>query len=165
MRNIKIEKVTLNIGTGEPGLKLENAIYLLKKITNAQPVECASKKRIPTWGVRPGLVIGCKVTIRKKEAEELLKRLFIASEKKLSSKKFDNNGNFSFGVAEYIDIPGMEYDPKVGIIGLEAAVTLERPGFRIKKRKVHKAKIPTRTKITKKDAMDFIKEKFGVEII
>ena len=54
MRKIKIEKITLNIGTGMPGEKLEKALKLLQKISQSKPVSRKTKKRIPTWGVRPG---------------------------------------------------------------------------------------------------------------
>ncbi len=52
----------------------------------------------------------------------------------------------------------------MGIIGLEAAVTLERPGFRIKRRKIKKAKIPARHRITKEEAIQFVKDKFNLNI-
>ena len=162
MQEIRLEKVTLNIGTGGPGDPLDKAIKLLNKIAQAKPVPTKSKKRIPTWGLRPGLQIGCKVTVRKKKAEELLKRLLTAKENKLDPSKIDKTGNLSFGIQEYIDIPGVEYDISIGIIGLEVAVTLERPGFRIKKRQLQKKKIPVKHQITKQDAMKFMKEKFNV---
>jgi large subunit ribosomal protein L5 len=162
MQEIRIEKVTLNIGTGGPGENLDKAIKLLNKIADAKPVATTSKKRIPTWGLRPGLQIGCKVTVRKKKAEELLKRLLIARSNKLSKSNIDQTGNLSFGIPEYIEIPGVEYDISIGIIGLEAAVTLERPGFRIKKRQLFKRKVPHKHQISKEDTVKFMKEKFSV---
>ena len=71
----------------------------------------------------------------------------------------------SFGITEYINIPGIEYRPEIGIIGLEVAVTLERPGFRIKRRMLKKSKIGKSHLITKEDAMNFIKNKFNIEIV
>ena len=38
MRDVYVEKVTLNIGTGGPGESLDKAIRLLNSITNAKPV-------------------------------------------------------------------------------------------------------------------------------
>ena len=73
MRDIRIEKVTLNCGVGEAGDKLDNAMKLLEQITGKKPVKTTTMKRIPTWGVRPKLTIACKVTIRHQEAVELLK--------------------------------------------------------------------------------------------
>ena len=162
MKNISIEKITLNVGVGEAGDKLEKAVKLLNKITGQKPVKTRTFKRIPGWSIRPKLEIATKVTIRK-NPEKLLKRLFQAIENRLEESKFDNNGNFSFGIEEYINIPEVEYDIEIGIIGLDIAVTLQRPGFRIKKR-LNKAKIKKQHKITREEAIEFIKNKFNINI-
>jgi len=164
MREIKIEKVTLNIGTGEPGDKLDKAIKLLSMISGAKPVQTVAKKRIPTWGIRPGLAIGCKVTLRKEKAYELIQRLLKAVNNKISERKIDKFGNFSFGVKEYIEVPGAKYDPSIGIIGFEAAVTLMRPGYRVKERMLKRSKIGNKHAITKQDTIKFLNEKFEVEV-
>ena len=75
MKNIKIEKITLNIGAGKDQSKLEKGIKLLKMLTGIVPIKTTSTKRIPGWGLRIGLPIGCKLTLRKKAAREILKRL------------------------------------------------------------------------------------------
>ena len=165
MREIKIEKVTLNIGTGEPGAKLDKAMKLLSSISGMKPVATKTKKRIPGWKIRPGLEIGCRVTMRKQLAKDVLKRLLTSINNKIESKRFDTNGNFSFGVKEYLEIPGVKYDPDIGIIGLEAAVTLQRPGFRITRRRIKKRKIHPKHLITKEEAMEFIKKEFNAEVI
>jgi len=162
MRNICVEKVTLNIGAGGPGEKLDKAMKLLNSITNLKAVQTSSKKRIPTWGVRPNLAIACKVTVRGKKAEDLLRRLLQAVDNKLPTSKFDNFGNFSFGIPEYIDIPDVPYDAGIGVIGLEVAATLERQGFRIKRRSVKRSKIGRKHLLTTSESVDFIKNKFGV---
>lgn len=164
MRNIEIEKVTLNIGTGGPGDKLEKAYKLLKKIANATPVKTKTKKRIPTWGIRPNLEIGCKVTLRREKAEEVLKRVLATVKQKISRSKFDKFGNLSFGIEEYISIPGVEYDATIGIIGLECAVTLRRKGFRIASRRIQQRPIPPRHRISSEECMGFMREKFNVTI-
>jgi len=79
-------------------------------------------------------------------------------------KSFDKNGNLSFGIPEYLEIPDMEYIPEVGIIGLEVAVTLERPGYRVKKRSYLRRSIPERHTITKDEGVKFMKEKFNIII-
>ena len=136
MKKIRTEKVTLNIGVGGPGDKLDKAMKLLNNISGVKSVQTKAgpSMRIPTWGVRPNLPIACKVTVRGEKAEKLLKRLLQAVDNKLPTRKFDKFGNFSFGIPEYIDIPDVPYDQSIGVIGLEVAVTLERPGFRIKRR-------------------------------
>ncbi len=164
MKQIRVDKITLNIGVGSPGDKLEKAMKLLKSITGAKSVATTTNKRIPTWGVRPNLQIACKVTVRGKRAEEILINLLKAVDGKILRRKFDNYGNFSFGIAEYIDIPLVEYDPSIGVIGLEVAVTLARPGFRIKNRSVMKRKIPNSHRINNEEAIQFVKEKFKISV-
>ena len=164
MQEIRIEKITLNIGTQGPGEKLEKALKLLNKISGMKAVPTTTNKRIPTWDVRPGLQIGCKVTIRGKKAEELLDRLLKSNVENITSLKFDSSGNFSFGVPEYIDIKGIEYDASIGIIGLNVAVTLTRPGFRIKKRTIKQRSIPKKIQITKQEAVSFINQKYNIGV-
>lgn len=161
MKQIKIGKLTLNMGVGETGDKLNKAVKLLEVISNAKAVKTKTFKRIPTWGVRPGLQIGCKVTLRREKARNILSQLLKAVDNKIPQSKFDTNGNFSFGIKEYIDIPGIEYIPEIGILGLEAAVTLERPGFRIK-RKLKSHKLGSSHKITKQEAIAFMEKNFHV---
>ena len=142
MRKIRVEKVTLNIGAGKDEEKMKKGKKLLKMVTGIEPVNTFTSKRIPGWGLRPGLAIGCKITLRHDKAIEVLKKLLEAKDNILSLNNFDERGNLSFGIAEYIDIPGMKYDPEIKIMGLEVAVTLERPGFRIKKRRIQKKTLP-----------------------
>jgi large subunit ribosomal protein L5 len=162
MRKIIITKITLNIGAGKDEDLLKRGLKLLQKIAPNEPVKTSTKKRIPGWGLRAGLVIGCKVTIRK-ELKEILQKLLAAKKNKLSSKCFDESGNFSFGIPEYIDIEGLNYDPDLKMMGLEAAVTLERPGYRVKKRKINPKSVGKKHQITKSEAIDFVKS-LGVEI-
>jgi len=160
----RIEKLTLNVGAGKDQTRLEKGVVLLKMITGIEPVKTVTQKRIPAWGLRPGLPIGCMLTLRKQKAFEILKRLLQAKEHKLMPSQFDNAGNISFGIHEYIDIPGVNYDPKIGVIGLQVCVTLEKPGYRIKRRKLEQKKIPPVHKITKQEAMEFMMKQFGVKI-
>lgn len=164
MRTIRIEKITLNIGAGKDQNKLEKGLKLLKSLTAAEPIKTVTQKRIPGWGVRPGLPIGCKVTLRKKNAIEVLKRLLDAKSFVLEESQFDDNGSIAFGIKEYIDIKDAKYDPEIGIMGLEVCVTLERPGFRIKRRKLFKGKVGKKHKITKEEAIEFMKNEFNVKI-
>ncbi len=164
MRTIRLEKATVNIGAGKEQSMLEKGIKLIKSLTGKEPVKTITNKRIPTWGLRPGIPIGCKLTLRGKEAEDILKRMLSAKSNTLSAAKFDNEGNVSFGVPEYIDIEGSKYDPEVGIIGLQISATLTRPGFRLKNRKVKPKTIPKQHRITKEEAIKFMKDKFNIKI-
>lgn len=163
MQRVEIEKVTLNIGCGGDLEKIEKAKKLLEILTKQKPLTTLSRKR-STFGIARGKPIGVKVTLRKKKAEDFLKLALTAKGNKLDSKQFDENGNFSFGIEEYIELPGVKYIPEIGILGMNVCVTLKKPGYRIKYRKVQKKKIPKKYRITKEEAIDWVRKKFGVEI-
>ncbi len=164
MQQPRIEKVTLNVGAGKEQSRLEKGVAILRMITGIEPMKTVTNKRIPTWGLRPGLPIGCKLTLRKNKAEEVLKRLLDAKNKKLQPSQFDETGNISFGIHEYIDIPGVTYDPKIGVLGLQVCITLEKPGYRIKRRKVEPKKLPKKHMVSKQEAMVFMQKNFGITI-
>ncbi|MDP3918907.1 MAG: 50S ribosomal protein L5 [Nanoarchaeota archaeon] len=165
MKEIQIEKVTLNIGAGKPGPELEKSKILLNKISGMKPSETRTKKRIPGWSLRPNLVIGCKVTIRGDKAMEVVKNLLGAKDMMLSKRAFDNSGNFAFGIHEYLDIPSLDYMPDVGMKGLEISVTLKRKGgYRLKRRSLMARKIPQRHSVSKEEAITFAKEKIGLKL-
>ena len=166
MRKIRIAKLTLNVGAGKDQALLEKGVKLIKHITGEDPVKTKTNKRIQAWGLRPGLPIGCKLTMRDPEKiSELLSRLLDAKEFSLSKKQFDDAGNVSFGIHEYIDIPKVEYNPDIGIIGFQICVTLQRPGYRIREKRLKRAKINHNHRVSQDDAINFMKENFKVKII
>ena len=145
-RQIRIEKVVLSVGgTAE---QLEKGVKLLKIITGKIPAKMKSHKRIPTFGVRPKLEVGAVVTIRG-NAKEILKRMLTAIDNKLRKKQISEN-NFSFGIKEYIEIPGMEYQRDIGIMGFDVTVVFKRAGRRVRIRKIKTGKIPDKTKNNKR---------------
>lgn len=162
MREIKIEKVTLNIGCGDDKQKIEKAQKLLEKLTESKPVITSSKKR-STFGVAKGKPLGVKVTLRKDKAVEFFNSLLKSVDNRLKSSQIDKDGNISFGVREYIDLPNVRYSPEIGMLGMDAAVTLERPGYHVKKRRVRKAIIGKKHKINKEDTINWLKQK-GVSV-
>ncbi|HZX34767.1 MAG TPA: 50S ribosomal protein L5 [archaeon] len=165
MRNIRIEKVTVNMGVGQTGDELKKASAILQTVTGAKPVLTKCKVKQPAWGLRLGLTIGAKVTLRGEKAEKFLREAFTAKGNKLKGKSFDRRGNFGFGIKEHIDLPKIKYDPVLGIRGMDVLVTLERPGYRVKKRKLEKVS-PAKSHIIRSDeAIDFVKQRFGVEVI
>jgi large subunit ribosomal protein L5 len=164
MREIKVEKVVLNMGIGEGGDRLANAEKILKAITGRIPTRTHAKKTIREWNVKRGSPIGCKVTLRGKVAEEMLDRLLQAVGRRLKESSFDDFGNFSFGIKEHIDIPGCRYDPEVGVFGLDVCVSLCRPGYRIRDRKRQARPVPKSHRVTKQEAIEFISKKFNVRV-
>lgn len=165
MREIRIEKVVLNIGTGEGGDKLANAERVLESIVKQKPARTYAKKLVREWGVKCGSPIGCVVTLRGERAVETLKRLLGAVERRVKRDSFDNDGNFAFGIKEQIDIPGVSYDPELGIFGMDVCVTLMRPGYRIRRRRRLTRPIPPSHRVTKEEAVNFMTSKFGVQVV
>jgi len=163
MRKIRLEKVTINVGAGEAGSKLEDAKKLVEKFSENKIVVTKTHRRT-TFGVAKNRPIGVKVTIRGEPAKEFLGKVLHSLDNRLSVEQFDNNGNFSLGIKEYIHIPGIKYDPEIGIMGMDVCVTLERPGFRIKRRKVRPKRIGRKHRITKEEAQEWVRKEFGVEI-
>lgn len=165
MQEIRIEKLTLNIGAGRDEKVLERAVKLLKHITGVDPVQTTTTKRLAAWGLRPGLPIGAKITLREKEqVKALVKRLFAAKENRIKKSWFDNHGNISFGIHEYVDIPDVRYETDIGMLGLQVCITLTRPGFRVKQRKIRKAKLGKKHLITREDAMKYVIDEFKLKM-
>ena len=165
MKKISLAKVVLNMGVGKSGDPIEIGKKALEQITGKKPNARNAKKAQRDWGVRKGEPIGIAVTVRDNDATELLKRLLIVKDNQIKEKAFDNEGNLSFGIKEHIDIPEIKYDPKIGILGLEVSVSLARPGFNIKLRSGRKTKVGKNHRITKNDAIKFLTEEFGVEVV
>lgn len=165
MRQIRVEKVTLNVGIGEAGQKLENGKILLNKLTGRTPATTVAKVRSPTWKIKKGDPIGAKVTVRGAAAEDLLRRAFQAVDKTVKATSFDRSGNLSFGVHEYIDFPGVKYDPKIGVMGFDVCVTLGRKGRRVKERRRMRASgVGPKHRVTRDEAQAFMADKFGVQM-
>ena len=156
MREIRISKVTLNIGAGEAGQKLENAKTLLGMISGKKTLVTTAKVRNPLFKIKKGDPIGAKVTLRGKEALDVLQRAFKAVDHTVPESIFDKSGNFSFGVKEYIDFPGIKYDPKIGIIGFDVCVTLGRKGGRTSKRRRSKSSVGKKHRLSREDGMKFV---------
>ena len=165
MKQPMIEKVTVNIGVGEGGDRLEKAVSLLLKLTGGKPIRTKTLKRIPAFGIRPKMFVGTMVTLRGKSAEDFLKQGLASLSNKLKASSFDKYGNFAFGIKEYIDIPHVRYDPGIGVFGMDVCVTVGRKGFRVKRRRIKTSSIGSNHLLKRDESMKFIKEKFGVEVI
>jgi large subunit ribosomal protein L5 len=159
MKKIKLEKVTLNCGAGVEPHRIEKSVKLLEMMSGGKAKVIVTKKRIPAFGVRPGLKLGCKITLRKKPAADLLKRLLESIGNKLSPKSI-NPGSLAFGIKEYIEIPGVAYQRDIGLLGLDVCITLSRAGARIEERKIKRGRIPKRNRITKEETIKFMEENF-----
>ena len=161
----RIDKVVVHVGVGESGQRLVNAESILKAITHQAPVRSIAKKTLPTFGIKKHEPIGAKLTLRGKAAEDFLVLALKAAGNSLRATQFDQQGNFSFGIEEHTDFPGMKYDPEIGIFGMDVSVALKRAGYSIARRRIAQRKLPSRQRLIKDDTIEFVTKKFGVEIL
>ncbi|RXE55762.1 50S ribosomal protein L5 [Methanoculleus taiwanensis] len=164
MQDIYIDKVIVHMGVGESGERLVKAEDIVKAITGQKPVRTIAKRTQPAFGIRKGAPIGCKVTLRRKTAESFVETALAIIERNLATSQFDRTGNVSFGIEEHTDFPGMSYDPTIGIYGMDINVVLERKGVRIARRSVERRKLPAKQKVSKDEAIAFMRERYQVEV-
>lgn len=164
MEETKIAKATVNIGVGEAGELLTRAINLLESMSGQKPVRTFSKVTNPEFGIRKHQPIGCKVTLRGEKADHMIKLVLEGIGNRIDPKQFDKQGNLSFGIHEHIDIPGMRYDPDIGIFGMNVSITFEKPGYRINRRKIQQKKVPSKHRINKEETMKFMEENFQIKL-
>ncbi|UCD14284.1 MAG: 50S ribosomal protein L5 [Thermoplasmatales archaeon] len=160
-----IAKVTVNIGVGEAGEKLKKAETVLKSLTGQKPIQTFSNTTSKDWGIRKKMPIGCKVTLRKKSANKFLIEALKTKENKIADYSFDDQGNLSFGIPDYTLFEGQKYDPNIGIFGMDISITIEKPGYRIKHRRIDRRKIPHRHQVTKEETITFMRDTFNVEVV
>jgi large subunit ribosomal protein L5 len=164
MRDIGIGKVVVNITVGASGEPLDRAMTILENLTGQKPVAKRAKQTIRAWGIRRNEPIACLVTLRRDKAEELLRKTFPAVGNRISPRSFDMQGNFAYGIREHIDIPGQRYDPNLGIIGMDIMATVERPGYRVGRKRRAKGRVSQSHRVTREESIEFIKQSFGVEV-
>jgi large subunit ribosomal protein L5 len=164
MREVCVDKVVVHMGVGEGGDKLTRAVDIMHEITGNNPVRSNAKKTNPAFGIRKGAPISCKVTLRGKKASDFLATALAIIDRKISPGQFDRSGNFSFGIEEHTDFPGMSYDPQIGIYGMDINVILARKGVRVARRHIEQRKLPERQHVVLVDATNFLKEKYQVEV-
>ncbi len=165
MRKIQIDKVVVNIGVGEAGEKLRRAEKVIDILTGAKPVHLKSKKTIRDFNIRKGLPIGIKVTLRGKKAEEFLKKALWVRDYKVPNYSFDAQGNLNFGISDYTEFEGVKYDPEIGIFGMDISVVFKRPGYRVSRRRIKRAKVPMRHRVQREEAMQYMRENFNLNIL
>ncbi len=161
MRAPRLEKVILSAGATD--VDLEKAKKLLEMLTNKKAHKTITRKRIPDFGVRPGLEVGTAVTLRGEEARKILKKLLAVLNNTLKKSQIAPN-TFSFGIKEYIEIPDIEYQRDIGIRGFNVTATFSRAGARISRKKIKAAHLPQKQQVTPQEIMMFMEENFRTKV-
>lgn len=127
----KIKKVIINTSFNmsfSNKKNIEEIVNDLTLITSQKPITTKAKKSIAGFKIRKGFIIGCKVTLRKKNMYNFLNKLIsfalprIRDFKGLSNKSFDGNGNYSIGIKEYTIFPEIDYDKITNNKGMDITI-------------------------------------------
>lgn len=136
MKLPKLEKIVLNMGVGEASQdrkKIDTAVEDLALISGQKPVITRAKRSIAGFKIREGMVVGCKVTLRRGRMYEFLDRLVnvalprVRDFRGISGASFDGRGNFAMGLREQIVFPEIDYDKVDQIRGLNVVITTTAP--------------------------------------
>lgn len=127
----RLEKIVLNVGMGDAHSNsnaLAAAINELSNITGQRAVKTVAKKSIANFKIRDGYEVGCRVTLRGDRMYEFFDRLInvalprVRDFKGLSTKSFDNFGNYNFSVREQIIFPEIDFDKVDKIHGINITI-------------------------------------------
>ncbi len=166
MTDVVIDKVTVNIGVGESGEKLEKAKSVLKLLTTGNPTITKAKKTSREFGIREGQPLGVKVTLKGEEMDRFLRAALWVKNNKCLSYSFSEQGSYSFGIADYTDFKGHKYNPEIGIFGMDVVVTFRRRGgYRVARRWLAPRPVPKKIRVRREEMMKFMKENYDVEIL
>jgi large subunit ribosomal protein L5 len=127
----RIEKIVLNVGLGEAPKNqklLDSVVTELGLISGQRPVVTRARKSISNFGLREGMAIGVKVTLRGARMYEFLDRLInvaiprIRDFRGVPNRSFDGRGNFTLGVKEQLIFPEIEYDKVNEVHGMDIVI-------------------------------------------
>ena len=124
-------KIVVNTGVGEAardGKVMDGAIADLTKITGQKPMVTKARKSIAPFKLREGQLMGARGTLRGDRAWEFMDRLVslalprIRDFRGLSSKQFDGNGNYTFGLQEQSVFHEIDQDKIDRVRGFDVTV-------------------------------------------
>lgn len=124
----RLEKIVINVGMGEAAKNpklIDTVVDELTQITGQKPVVTRAKKSISNFGLREGMPVGAKVTLRRERMYEFLDRLInvalprVRDFRGLPTRSFDGRGNYTLGVKEQVIFPEIDYDAVDAVHGMD----------------------------------------------
>ncbi|KAI5166209.1 large subunit ribosomal protein L11e [Nematocida sp. AWRm78] len=164
MKQIKLEKICLNICTGKNDDSLNKAAKVLEQLSGQSPVFSKAKITLRAFGIRRNEKIATNVVIRGEKAMEVLTAGLRVKEYELPYTCFSNTGTFGFGIQEHIDL-GIKYDTNIGIFGMDFSVVLAKPGKRVSQRRKCKAKVGKSQRVSKDEAINWFRTVFDGTVL
>jgi len=124
----QLVKIVLNVGLGDASKnpkQLEAVVEELGLVSGQRPVVTRAKKAIANFGLRAGVPVGVRVTLRGPRMYEFLDRFIalavprIRDFRGLPNRSFDGRGNYTFGIKEQLIFPEIDYDKVEKIHGMD----------------------------------------------
>lgn len=131
LRVVRLDKIVINVGVGEAPKNaklLDSIVEEVTLIAGQKPVVTRARKSISNFGLREGMPVGVKVTLRGARMYEFLDRLInvaiprIRDFRGVASRAFDGRGNYTLGVKEQMVFPEIDYDNMQKIHGMDIVI-------------------------------------------
>jgi large subunit ribosomal protein L5 len=127
----RLVKVSVNMGVSdakEDIKNLEQVIRELATIIGQRAAITRAKKSIAAFGLRAGMPVGCKATLRGDRMYEFVDRLFnvclprIRDFRGLSPHAFDGRGSYTIGIKDHLIFPELGYDDVAKTRGMDITI-------------------------------------------
>jgi large subunit ribosomal protein L5 len=127
----RLEKIVLNVGMGDASKnakQLEAVVEELGAISGQKAVVTRAKKSIANFGLRAGVPVGARVTLRGPRMYEFLDRFIalavprVRDFRGLPNRSFDGRGSYTFGIKEQLIFPEVDYDKVEKIHGMDITI-------------------------------------------
>ena len=128
----KIEKIVINSGIGRiENSQISDVLKDMIILTCQKPILIKCKKSIAAFKVRRGMIVGAKVTLRKKNADNFLNKLIWIILVKIRDfkgfeKKSINENVLSFGISDLGVFPETISSPTKIVRGLDISIVLTK---------------------------------------
>ena len=127
----KLEKIVINMGVGnllKDKAAQDKAAEELGAITGQKPQTRPAKLSVAGFGIRAGMPVGLRVTLRGDRMYSFLDKLIsvvfprLRDFRGISAKKFDKAGNYSIGFVEHTVFPEIDLAKVDKTKGLEITI-------------------------------------------